>query len=89
MLMEVRMIQSLQFRSKVDEQGRLQIQLPQKLAESEVDVVLVYQSVTQEKESQSTDLLDLYGCCADDPIEVDDLGISDGLDDDLIGVFDD
>lgn len=83
------MIQSLQFRSKVDKQGRLQIQLPSKLAGSEVDVVLVYQSVTEGKESQSTDLLDLYGCCAEDPIEVDDLGISDGLDDDLIGVFDD
>ncbi|MDR9403766.1 MAG: hypothetical protein RI580_10025 [Halothece sp. Uz-M2-17] len=83
------MIQSLQLRLKVDEQGRLQVQLPENLAGSEVDVVLVYQSVTQEKESQSTDLLDLYGCCADDPIEVDNLGVSDALDDNLIGVFDD
>lgn len=83
------MIQSLQLRLKVDEQGRLQVQLPENLAGSKVDVVLVYQSVTQEEESQSTDLLDLYGCCADDPIEVDNLGVSDALDDNLIGVFDD
>jgi len=82
------MIQSVQFRSKIDEQGRIQVQLPQDLAGSEVEVILVYQSVTQEKESQSTDLLDLYGCCADDPIEVDDLGVSEAMDDDLIGVFD-
>ncbi|MEQ8971803.1 MAG: hypothetical protein RIE73_15575 [Coleofasciculus sp. C1-SOL-03] len=37
----------------------------------------------------SSGLLNLYGCCADDPIEVDNLGVDDSLDDDLIGVFDD
>jgi hypothetical protein len=30
----------------------------------------------------------LYGICADDPILVDDSGISEGLDDELVGDFD-
>jgi Protein of unknown function (DUF2281) len=31
---------------------------------------------------------DFYGICADDPIVIDDGGISDALDDDMEGVFD-
>jgi hypothetical protein len=30
-----------------------------------------------------SELLNLYGCCADDPIEVDKFGVDDSLDDEL------
>ena len=30
----------------------------------------------------------LYGICADDPIVIDDSGISESMDDELVGVFD-
>ncbi len=36
----------------------------------------------------SSKIIDLYGSCADLDIEVDDSGIDDQLDDDMIGVFD-
>jgi hypothetical protein len=33
-------------------------------------------------------IADCYGICADDPIVLDDLGISEVLDDEMVGVFD-
>ncbi|MEQ8464967.1 hypothetical protein [Coleofasciculus sp. E1-EBD-02] len=36
----------------------------------------------------SSGLLNLYGCCAEDDFDVDDLGVDNSLDDDLEGVFD-
>jgi hypothetical protein len=33
-------------------------------------------------------LADCYGICSDDPIVLDDLGISEALDDEMVGAFD-
>ena len=35
-----------------------------------------------------TGIADCYGICSDDPIILDDLGISEALDDELVGAFD-
>ena len=77
------MIQSLQTRLFVDLQGYLQIKLPQELAGVEVDLVVVYQTIAKEKINQSSQWLNLYGCCSDNLIKIDNQGISDRMDDDL------
>ncbi len=35
-----------------------------------------------------TGIADCYGICSDDPIILDDLGISEALDDEMVGAFD-
>jgi hypothetical protein len=47
-----------------------------------------FHSAKQSRSRWSPDFLSLYGSCADDEFEVDDAGISDAMDDELIGVFD-
>jgi hypothetical protein len=79
-------MQRIQQRLQVNNDGIVQIQLPKELINSEVDLVIVYQPVSSPKLNQ--ELASLYGACADDLIVVDDEGISDAMDDDLIGVFD-
>lgn len=79
-------MQSIQQRLHVNHDGTIQLKLPHDLIGSEVDVVIVYQPVSSSKPNQ--ELASLYGACADDPIEIDNEGISDAMDDDLTGVFD-
>ncbi|MEQ8383065.1 MAG: hypothetical protein RH949_11945 [Coleofasciculus sp. A1-SPW-01] len=52
-------------------------------AEGELHEFLRYNNMLH-----NSGLLNLYGCCAEDDFEVDDLGVDDSLDDDLEGVFD-
>ena len=42
----------------------------------------------ENKKGWPTGFWDLYGSCADDPIVIDKEGISESLDDDLVGAFD-
>lgn len=64
--------------------------------EREVEVMVIYQPILSyavvEEEKASTpvskSLDSLYGICADDLIVIDDLGISESLDDELVGAFD-
>jgi hypothetical protein len=52
-----------------------------------VEVTVTYQLV-QPSVTAERSLADFYGICADDPIIVDDFGVSASLDDDLEGAFD-
>lgn len=84
------MFQSIKLISKVDNNGCLQVQLPPELSNSEIEFVLVYQPIFSEpaKENRSSDFFNFYGCCANDTIIIDDLGISELMDDDLAKEFD-
>ncbi len=84
------MFQSIKLISKVDNKGCLQVQLPSELSNSEIEFMLVYQPIFSEpaQENWPSGFLNLYGCCADDPIIIDDLGISELMDDDLAKEFD-
>ena len=77
------MIQSLQTRLFVDLQGYLQIKLPQELAGVEVNLVVVYQTIAKEKINKPSQWLNLYGCCSDNPIKINNQGILDEMDNDL------
>jgi hypothetical protein len=48
--------------------------------------MVIYQAVSSPATGQSLERF--YGICADDPIVLDDCGISESLDDDLAGAFD-
>jgi len=50
-------------------------------------VMVMYQSVPSST-ATGRSLEQFYGICADDPIILDDRGISESLDDDLAGAFD-
>lgn len=48
------------------------------VSEGELNEFLRYNNMLH-----GSELLNLYGCCADDPIELDNLGVDDSLDDEL------
>ncbi|WP_144866461.1 hypothetical protein [Hyella patelloides] len=61
----------MSFIAKVDNNGKLNIQLPPELANQELDLVIVYQSTQQTKSEDIHDVVDsFYGCLEDDPILV-------------------
>lgn len=67
--------------------GILHLEIPVGLADREVEVMVIYQPV-QALMASAPSLEELYGICANDPIIIDDQGISEALDDDLAGAFD-
>ncbi|MEM9157012.1 MAG: hypothetical protein AAGB13_18580, partial [Cyanobacteria bacterium P01_F01_bin.33] len=79
-------MESVKVRQRVGQDGILRLEIPVDLAERDVEVTVIYQPV-QEGEVADLSLENLYGICADDPICIDDLGISDALDEDLTGAF--
>lgn len=63
---------SLSLKTKVDESGKLSLQLPQELANQELDLVIVYQTARQPNTEELRSTVDsFYGCLEDDPILVD------------------
>lgn len=79
-------MESIKVRQRVGQDGILHLDIPVGLSDRDMDVMVIYQPV----QKTTTDMLvleDLYGICADDPIRVDDEGISDALDEDLAGAF--
>jgi hypothetical protein len=63
---------SLSLRTKVDESGKLSLQLPQELANQELELVVVYQSIQQSDKKDLRSTVDsFYGCLSNDPILVD------------------
>lgn len=80
-------MESIKIRQRVGQDGILHLELPVGLADHELDVMVVYQPVTSSN-PETLSLEDLYGICADDPIVLDEQGISEALDDELTGVFD-
>lgn len=67
--------------------GILHLDIPVGITERDVEVMVVYQFVSSPTVTGRS-LEQFYGICADDPIVLDDLGISESLDDDLAGAFD-
>lgn len=81
------MMESIKMRQRVGQDGRLHLDIPVGLTDQDVDVMVIYQPVSPVKVATSA-LEDLYGICADAPISLDDSGISDSLDEGLVGAFD-
>ena len=55
--------------AKIDAKGKLNIQLLQELANREIDLVIVYQLVTEKKTDDIHEAVDrFYGCLESDPI---------------------
>lgn len=79
-------MESVRIRQKVGQDGILHLEIPVGLADRDVEVVIIYQPISQTVERPS--LASLYGSCKDAPISVDDAGISESLDDEMTGAFD-
>jgi hypothetical protein len=80
-------MESIKVRQHVGPDGILRLDIPVGLTEREVEVMVIYQPV-QSLTSVGKSLEQLYGICVDDPIVIDDLGVSEALDEDLAGAFD-
>lgn len=80
-------MESIKVRQHVGRDGILRLDIPVGLTEREVEVMVIYQPV-QSLTSVGRSLEQLYGICVDDPIVVDDFGVSEALDEDLAGAFD-
>lgn len=77
-------MQSIKLRRHVGQDGILHLDIPVGITEQEFEVMIIYQSVSS---SSRRSLEQFYGICADDPIMVDDQGISEALDDELAEAF--
>ena len=80
-------MESIKIRQRVGQDGILHLDIPVGLAERDVEVIVIYQPV-QSLTAIEPVLEALYGVCADDPIILDNQGISEVLDDKLAGAFD-
>jgi hypothetical protein len=80
-------MESIKVRQRVGQDGILHLKIPVGLKEQNVEVMVIFQPVASLTTIQPS-LEALYGICADDPIIVDDQGITEALDDNLAGAFD-
>lgn len=80
-------MESIKVRQRVGQDGILHLDIPVGLVDRDVEVVVIYQPVKSLTNIEPS-LEALYGICADDPIILDDKGISEALDDELAGAFD-
>jgi hypothetical protein len=91
--MEFGTMKSIKVRQHIGQDGILHLNIPVGLVEREIDVMVIYQPVLSAVVEESLtpvrkSLGSLYGICADDLIILDSLGISESLDDELVGAFD-
>ncbi|MDJ0536980.1 MAG: hypothetical protein QNJ70_31600 [Xenococcaceae cyanobacterium MO_207.B15] len=62
---------SISLKARVDADGKLSLQLPEKFANRELDLVVVHQIIEQDKAQDLHKVVDsFYGCLEDDPILV-------------------
>jgi hypothetical protein len=80
-------MESIKVRQRVGRDGILHLDIPVEMTDREVEAVVIYQPV-QSVMTVEPSLESLYGICADDPIILDNCGVSDALDRDLAGAFD-
>lgn len=80
-------MESIKVRRHVGQDGILHLDIPVGIVERDVEVMVIYQFVSSPTVTGRS-LERFYGICADDPIVLDDGGISESLDDDLAGAFD-
>lgn len=81
------MMESIKVRRHIGQDGILHLDIPVGITERDVEVMVIYQ-VAPSSIATGRSLGQFYGICADDPITLDDRGISESLDDDLAGAFD-
>jgi hypothetical protein len=86
-IMEATIMESIRVRQHVGQDGILHLDIPVGLTERDVEVMVIYQPI-QPLAASERSLADFYGICADDPITLDEQGISEALDDELAGTFD-
>ena len=80
-------MESIRVRQRVGQDGILHLEVPVGLTDREIEVMVIYQPV-QVLMTATSSLAQLYGVCADDPIDIDEHGVAEALDDDLAGAFD-
>ncbi|MBW4693100.1 MAG: hypothetical protein KME27_15210 [Lyngbya sp. HA4199-MV5] len=80
-------MESIKVHRHIGQDGILHLDIPVGLTERDVEVMVIYQFVPSPTVTGRS-LEPFYGICADDPIILDDGGISESLDDDLAGAFD-
>ena len=80
-------MESIKVRRHIGQDGILHLDIPVGITERDVEVMVIYQSVTSST-ATGRSLEQFYGICADDPIVTDDRGMLESLDDDLAGAFD-
>ena len=85
-------MQSLTLRQRVGEDGILHLDVPVGLNDAELEVTITFKQVTPvttiSEELEWKEFIErTYGSCADDPIVIDDKGISALLDEKMEGVF--
>lgn len=80
-------MESIKVRQRIGQDGILHLEIPVGLTDREVEIMVIYQPV-QMLITATNSLAQLYGVCADDPIDIDRQGVSEALDDDLTGAFD-
>lgn len=78
---------NFKIRQRVGGDGILHIQISVGIPNQEVEATVSYQTI-QNTMIASASLQELYGACMDDPISLDSQGVSEILDDDLVGIFD-
>jgi hypothetical protein len=81
------MMDSITVHQRIGQDGMLHLDLPIGLTNQDVEVMVIYQPI-QSLMTIEPSLESLYGVCADDPVVLDDHGISETLDDELTGAFD-
>ena len=67
-------MESIKVRQRVGQDGILHLDIPVGLTDREVEVMVIYQPV-QVLITATRPLAQLYGVCADDPIDIDQQGI--------------
>lgn len=72
-------MESIKVRRHIGPDGILHLDIPVGITERDVEVMVVYQFVSSPMVTGRS-LEQFYGICADDPIVLDDLGISESLD---------
>ncbi|WP_299410845.1 hypothetical protein [Acaryochloris sp. IP29b_bin.148] len=80
------MMESIKIRQRVGQDGILHLEIPIGLTDLDIEAMVIYQPV-QAEITVGLSLENLYGICADDPINIDNEGISSVLDEDLAGAF--
>lgn len=80
-------MESIKVRQHVGQDGILHLKIPVGIKEQDMEVMVIYQPVPSLTTIEPS-LESFYGICADDPIILDDQGISEALNDDLTGAFD-
>lgn len=79
-------MESIKVRQRVGQDGILHLEIPVGLPDRDIEVMVIYQASSADT-TVVLSLEDLYGICADDPIDIDNAGKLDAMDEDLTGAF--